>query len=384
MYKTLDETINIWSNFNLNIELKLEYIKQIFLPVLLVKSWNKYQWESLVNFYRKAFLKSKHKKNRIVIIKELIEESIRRKCLPFHYFRYWLYDISTKKEHFLPDTVFYHRILPKINKYTFLLDDKIIFDSIARSHNIPLPVLIFTYKKWYIYSSRGLISNKEEFASLLETLSYEKVILKHSNYAHWGEWIHIFSKDTKTWKYYNDDLGYLDLNLLKQSKNDWILQEFCENQDDIKQIYDNALNTFRILTYFNDKEVLILWTILKFWVWSNKTDNAWSWWIYCSVDDAWKLWKVAFNQNLELFDKHPDSWISFEKIKINNFKQVISTAKKASYVFPDTKIIWWDIALTTNGPIVIEGNSSPWLAIIQRPLRWILKNPNFLLSKLFK
>ncbi len=374
MHKKLDQTINIWSNFNLEIDKKTEHIKDMILPLLLQKSRFKYQRNSLVHFYRKTYRESTKKKSFMKIMKDLAEESIRRKCLPFHYFRYGLYANDMKKEQYLPDTIFFHKILPKMNKNNIILDDKILFDCIARSNWVPLPNLIFTYKKWFLHSPLWELTDADSFNALLNSLEYEKVVLKHSNYAHWGEWVHIFLKDKQNLSYYNETLGNLTLGLLQESQNDRIIQEFCRNQEDIEKIYKNSLNTFRILTYTHDEKVDIIWSILKFWIWDNKTDNAWNWWIYCNVDGTWQLWEFAYNQNLETFDRHPNSWTRFSDIKIHDFEKIIETVKYSSKVFSDTKIIWWDIALSQKWPVIIEWNSSPWLAIIQRPMKGILKN----------
>ena len=261
-----------------------------------------------------------------------------------------------------------------MNKNNIILDDKILFDCIARSNWVPLPNLIFTYKKWFLHSPLWELTDADSFNALLNSLEYEKVVLKHSNYAHWGEWVHIFLKDKQNLSYYNETLGNLTLGLLQESQNDRIIQEFCRNQEDIEKIYKNSLNTFRILTYTHDEKVDIIWSILKFWIWDNKTDNAWNWWIYCNVDGTWQLWEFAYNQNLETFDRHPNSWTRFSDIKIHDFEKIIETVKYSSKVFSDTKIIWWDIALSQKWPVIIEWNSSPWLAIIQRPMKGILKN----------
>ena len=53
---------------------------------------------------------------------------------------------------------------------------------------------------------------------------------------------------------------------------------------------------------------------------------------------------------------HPDSKTVFEGYKIPYFNEAIEMAKNASSLFYGFASIGWDIAITENGPVIIEGN----------------------------
>lgn len=62
---------------------------------------------------------------------------------------------------------------------------------------------------------------------------------------------------------------------------------------------------------------------------------------------------------------HPDTGIKFKDYKIPYIKESIVLAKKFHSYFPDIHSIGWDIAITENGPCIIEGNDN-WEISLQQ------------------
>jgi hypothetical protein len=52
-------------------------------------------------------------------------------------------------------------------------------------------------------------------------------------------------------------------------------------------------------------------------------------------------------------------------------------AIRAQQVFADRLFVGWDITMTPDGPVIVEGNSSPGLDIFQRPARSGMANGRF-------
>ncbi|MBR2735607.1 MAG: hypothetical protein IKE05_05395, partial [Clostridia bacterium] len=71
-----------------------------------------------------------------------------------------------------------------------------------------------------------------------------------------------------------------------------------------------------------------------------------------------KLGKYAFRKHKKITDKHPMSGIKFQNYQLPFWEESIELVKKLHNVFPEFSSIGWDIAITEDGPIVIEGNSS--------------------------
>ena len=59
---------------------------------------------------------------------------------------------------------------------------------------------------------------------------------------------------------------------------------------------------------------------------------------------------------------HPDTNIKLDGFEIPFFNNAIDLTLKCAEEFP-SKIIGWDIAITENGPLIIEANHNPHLGM---------------------
>jgi glutathione synthase/RimK-type ligase-like ATP-grasp enzyme len=75
---------------------------------------------------------------------------------------------------------------------------------------------------------------------------------------------------------------------------------------------------------------------------------------------------TAYDENLYSYNAHPLTGVKFKGKKIVDIDKIVSLAEKLGNICPSMTFIGWDIALTPEGPVVLEGNSSPGLTIIQR------------------
>jgi hypothetical protein len=63
--------------------------------------------------------------------------------------------------------------------------------------------------------------------------------------------------------------------------------------------------------------------------------------------------------------KHPDSGVVFEGYKIPYYEEAVALAKRCMDSFYGLKSVGWDVAITTDGPVIIEGNDDWGLAAHQ-------------------
>jgi hypothetical protein len=65
-------------------------------------------------------------------------------------------------------------------------------------------------------------------------------------------------------------------------------------------------------------------------------------------------------------DRHPTTGAQIEGRLLEWWPVVRGLALRAQAVFSDRLFVGWDLAMTSDGPIIVEGNSSPDLDILQR------------------
>lgn len=333
--------------------------------------WMSYQnrrfWES----HWPAFKQSSDKKGYMHIILDLIRLTAKWKCLPFHYFRYGLYNkkFSYKEQlSYLPETVFYYKILPRINKQMFILDDKNLFEEFLRGLGVQYPKTILKINKGIIFDENtNIIKSDAQLKYILKKAKAKRLFCKPSSWGSGGKGILSYELSNK---HYLDDKGKkLNFKYLKEiSKNDWIIQEGIQNDEEISKIYKYSVNSFRVLTYFMPEYgAKAIYCILKFG--NNKaiTDNAHTGGVYVRINmENGELFDTAYDEDLREYKFHPLTGHKFVGTKIKGVKKIIETAELLGNKLPNLTFIGWDIAITPTGPVVLEGNSSPGLTIIQR------------------
>jgi glutathione synthase/RimK-type ligase-like ATP-grasp enzyme len=75
---------------------------------------------------------------------------------------------------------------------------------------------------------------------------------------------------------------------------------------------------------------------------------------------------LGMDARLGWLDRHPDTGAAISGRRLPLWKETKALALQAHRAFADRVLVGWDIAITDDGPIVVEGNSSPDLDIIQR------------------
>ncbi len=140
------------------------------------------------------------------------------------------------------------------------------------------------------------------------------------------------------------------------------LIELCQEQHkDLAALNTTSLNTIRFITIMNqdDFDIQILASSLRIGSSiSSCTDNAGSGGLSVSLNESGVLSEIGkyYKQFGTITTVHPISGIVFAGYVVPMYDEVIALAKKAHSAIPQIKSIGWDIAISPNGPVLIEGN----------------------------
>ena len=119
------------------------------------------------------------------------------------------------------------------------------------------------------------------------------------------------------------------------SKKQFLVEEFVKQHDDMNKLYSNSVNTMRMFTFCKDGEGHFLQAILKIGN-GGVTDNFSSGGMYTFVED--------------------NGIVGF---KVPMFDKAVQLVEKASQIVPEVGYVGWDVAISENGPVIIEGNCFP-------------------------
>ncbi len=152
-----------------------------------------------------------------------------------------------------------------------------------------------------------------------------------------------------------DDYEKLYKDLIE--KRQFLIEEKIIQHKELDKINKFAVNNIRIVTILNDGKVTIFERILR--INDGLTDTISSHDIQGRLDDKGNLISKMVDDDLNVFETHPVTGFKFEGIKIPFMKESIELCERAALEVPNIRFIGWDIAITKDGPEIIEVNPYP-------------------------
>lgn len=212
----------------------------------------------------------------------------------------------------------------------YLLDDKILFNERFNE---------------YIKRDYLKVDNVDDFLEF--TKKHKEFIAKPIN-GEGGKGI---------MKYEVNDNALSLFNVMK-SLHQELIEEVIVQHDEINKLYAGAVNTLRLFTFNDGEDVYVLNSVFKIGN-GGCTDNFSSGSMYTFVNDRGIVIAPAIDQEDNIYEEHPITLKKIIGFKVPFYKEACEMVKEASELIPTIKYVGWDVAITPEGPVIIEGNSFP-------------------------
>ena len=161
-----------------------------------------------------------------------------------------------------------------------------------------------------------------------------------------------------------------------------ILVEECVKQHhSINEFISTSVNTIRVVTIVDNGKPKIICTGIRFG-YDGITDNFSKNGMVADVDPETGIIRTdAVDKKGNFYKVHPKSGKQFKGFQIPRWNEVIALAKNAMNVLDGINYVGWDIAVSDDKVVIIEGNSMPDLVLIQAPYADIKEGKRYLFEK---
>jgi hypothetical protein len=217
-----------------------------------------------------------------------------------------------------------------------------------------------------IYNSFEEIKGNMEFAEALLGNSSGLIVLKGSRGQVGAEVEVVRCKD------------FSQVSLLKymaRKKYD-LAEQYVIQHPSLMTLSPSGLNTLRIFTQLNEDSVDILGARLRITV-NSTVDNmaAGNLAAPINIESGLVIGPGVYSDiTKEEMAVHPITGRRIIGFAIPYWKEAIELAKEAALLIPDNRSVGWDIAITPEGPELIEGNHNWCKLLWQMPVKRGLKN----------
>lgn len=121
-----------------------------------------------------------------------------------------------------------------------------------------------------------------------------------------------------------------------------------------------CLNTLRMVTFVTEGVAHHMYTLLRAGSGDGIVDNISSGGMYAPVWEDGKVAQPAFCDNTGLYyTEHPVSKVPFVGFEIPYYQESVELVLRAALEVPQVRYVGWDVAITEDGPVLVEGNIIP-------------------------
>ncbi len=156
-----------------------------------------------------------------------------------------------------------------------------------------------------------------------------------------------------------------------KEKNFGLAEECIVQCETLAEFNRSSVNTYRICTVLEQGEAHVLYFYVRAGMAGRAVDNLHSGGVACPVD--WDTGVIAHPGYSAYLGEprthlvHPDSKHQLEGFQLPMYKEAIELAYTAAKRIPQVGYVGWDLAITDNGPVLIEGNPFPGHDLLQLP-----------------
>lgn len=146
----------------------------------------------------------------------------------------------------------------------------------------------------------------------------------------------------------------------------YLIEDTLVQHEALGAINPAAVNNLRLVTLLKDGEVHVLFKTLRINGGTEEVISCDD--IYMSLDEQGNILGNVVDDNMTVFDRHPATGFAFKDAKIPHVDKAIALVKSAARLIPEMRYVGWDVAITTDGAAIIEGNNFPSIGLHQNYL----------------
>jgi hypothetical protein len=295
------------------------------------------------------YMSNRKKKSIIVQFRDGIALYREYGVFPYHYFKHRLYEADSPECIGYVPGVLVKRFQEYANPISHLenLSDKSKTQICLSNANIPVVPDLFVVNESGEFTKNGEKITYIEARKLMQEFQGQVFAKPISG-----------GRGSGTMLISHSEKSELDFSNLR----DYVFQPQILNHPSLNVIHASCLNTMRIDTLVVGKECFINAVVIRFGRGISIADNYGLGGIGVGVDTetgallSSGVTKARFIR--EKFDSHPDSGITFKGFEVPFFQEALSLAIRSSFALSPLRSFAWDIAITQDGPLVVEGNET--------------------------
>lgn len=145
-----------------------------------------------------------------------------------------------------------------------------------------------------------------------------------------------------------------------------LAEELIVQVPELAAVHPDSVNTVRFATYLKNGKVTHMFSFLRMGAGGSIIDNATVGGISAAIDlKTGIITSQGCREDMTRYLKHPDTGVQIIGMQIPRWSELLELVDKLARVVPEQKYVGWDLALTKDGWVMVEGNDSAMMTAIQ-------------------
>lgn len=251
-------------------------------------------------------------------------------------------------------------------------EDKLLFHGHVSAAKLPTPTLVAVAHDEREADGAKLLRTNEKVKSFLAECSLP-IFGKPVNASHGDGVINISARDGE--HLVLDDGSSVSIEDVADAiepyfdGDGFLFQEVLVPHETISTITDGRLSTIRLMVWLGPDGAKVKNAVCRLPAGENRVDNfRRDGNLVASIDLGTGMLGAAYcgvGVNTQKCTIHPDTHAQIENVVLSDFAEAKALVEKAATLYPDLRIQSWDVALTDEGPKLVEVNPGGNFNIIQ-------------------
>ncbi len=140
-----------------------------------------------------------------------------------------------------------------------------------------------------------------------------------------------------------------------RQRGELLIEEVIRQHDDLAAVCPGTVNTTRVTAFFDGQQTHILAMAQKFGR-GAVSDQMTFGGFYTMLDDDGHAVGPGYDSHGHVHERHPDSGFVIADFQLPMVEQVKAFVDQVARVVPQVQYVGWDIVVTADGPVLVEGN----------------------------
>lgn len=140
------------------------------------------------------------------------------------------------------------------------------------------------------------------------------------------------------------------------ARGEALIEDQIVQHPDLEAIAPGTANTTRVTTFVRDDGTVAIINMAQKFGRGQVSDQASFGGFYTALHEDGRAMGMGYNTSGDLFETHPETGYRIADFQLPMMDAVRELITEVALVIPEVRYVGWDVVVTADGPVLVEGN----------------------------